>query len=189
MKVCSAQRRIYMEVVEPAINLDYVGTGMTGANGVIVDKATIQDVVVTMNAAANATPFSGHDEILKENLSQMTLDDDMDSIDVSQYLQVVDAFSMPSMQYDYHRKGFIQWVSCSSISLWWLHNQTYGEHTRSLEKPSLLSSADAKGDIYRDRFNLIRQRVLRNENFLPPSLQIIDNDNYLKVKNVLWIGH
>lgn len=97
-----------MEVVEPAINLDYVGTGMTGANGVIVDKATIQDVVVTMNAAANATPFSGHDEILKENLSQMTLDDDMDSIDVSQYLQVVDAFSMPSMQYDYHRKGFIQ---------------------------------------------------------------------------------
>jgi hypothetical protein len=53
---------------------------------------------------------------------------------------------------------------------------------RSKEKRSLLASADAKGDVYRDRFNLIRQRVLRNENFLPPSLQIIDNDSYLKVR-------
>lgn len=57
--------------------------------------------------------------------------------------------------------------------------------SRSREKRSLLASADAKGDVYRDRFNLIRQRVLRNENFLPPSLQIIDNDSYLKVWNGL----
>ncbi|CAO3675892.1 unnamed protein product [Umbelopsis vinacea] len=143
-----------------------------GANGVIVDKATIQDVVDTMQAAAAAaissTPFSGQEEILKENLSQMTLDDEIDSIDVSQYLQVVDAFSMPSMQYDYHRKGFVQ----------------------SSEKPSLLSSANAKGDVYRDRFNLIRQRVLRNENFMPPSVQLIDNDSYLKITPIKsLIGH
>ncbi|CAO3683724.1 unnamed protein product [Umbelopsis ramanniana] len=143
-----------------------------GVNGIIVDKASIQDVVDMIQAAtaatSSSTPFSQPDEILKENLSQMTLDDEVESIDVSQYLKVVDAFSMPSMQYDYHRKGFVQ----------------------SSEKPSLLSSSDAKGDIYRDRFNLIRQRVLRNDSFLPPSLQIIDSDSYLKITPIKsLIGH
>ncbi|CAM0136734.1 unnamed protein product [Umbelopsis sp. WA50703] len=143
-----------------------------GVSKVIVDKTTVQDVVEVMQAAAvaatNITPFSTQDELLKDDLSQMTLDDESDNIDVSQYLHVVDAFSMPAMQYDYHRKGFV----------------------KSKEKRSLLASADAKGDVYRDRFNLIRQRVLRNENFLPPSLQIIDNDSYLKITPIKsLIGH
>jgi hypothetical protein len=97
-------------------------------NGIIVDKASIQDVVNMIQAAtaaaSSSTPFSQPDEILKENLSQMTLDDEVENIDVSQYLKVVDAFSMPSMQYDYHRKGFVQYVEDYFYIKWWLRKLT-----------------------------------------------------------------
>ena len=97
-------------------------------NGIIVDKASIQDVVDMIQAAtaaaSSSTPFSQPDEILKENLSQMTLDDEVENIDVSQYLKVVDAFSMPSMQYDYHRKGFVQYVDHYFYIKSWLRKLT-----------------------------------------------------------------
>lgn len=34
----------------------------------------------------------------------------------------------------------------------------------------------------RDRFNIIRQVVLRNENFSPPAIAGRDRDSYLKVR-------
>lgn len=52
---------------------------------------------------------------------------------------------------------------------------------RSNEKPSLLAGANEKGEMYRERFKLVKQRLLRNENFCPPTMQMSDDDNFEKV--------
>ena len=61
---------------------------------------------------------------------------------------------------------------------WWLARLRYIRHTYNI---SLVSTADAKADIYRDRYNLLLQRILHNENFSPPSFQNVEKDSYLKV--------
>lgn len=52
------------------------------------------------------------------------------------------------------------------------------------ERPSLLANARQKGDMYRERFKLVRQRLLRNEAFCPPSMRLSDDENFVKVREM-----
>ncbi|KAJ2499953.1 DNA-directed DNA polymerase epsilon, subunit B [Coemansia sp. RSA 1972] len=65
--------------------------------------------------------------------------------DQSSVFSVISAFDVPPLWYDPSTKTF----------------------THPFEKSEILSSAEAKASLFRQRYDLIKQRVLRNENFTP----------------------
>ena len=54
-------------------------------------------------------------------------------------------------------------------------------YIRCPDKAVLLGGANEKAALFRDRFDIIKQRLMHNENFCPPSTHVSDNDSYLKV--------
>ncbi|KAI8062723.1 DNA polymerase alpha/epsilon subunit B-domain-containing protein [Gongronella butleri] len=95
----------------------------------------------------------------------MSIDDEV--IDVTKHFHVVDAFDMPRLQYDYHRKVF----------------------SKSNTPPTLLGTAKDKAEMYRDRLNLVKQRLLRHERFCPTAMHL-DKQSYIKITPIkALIGH
>lgn len=115
--------------------------------------------------AANLTPFQRADEEIMDSLQDMTIDEShSETIDVTQHFHVVDAFSMPRLSYDEHSRTF-----------------------HKTKAPTLLlGEAREKGEMYRERLILVRQRLLRNENFCPPSMQMTDSADFIKVSFFTW---
>ena len=70
-------------------------------------------------------------------------DEDEDIKDPRKWLKVIDAFEQPRLLYNVAKKHF----------------------DRDPSKPSLLPSASHKTQVFRNRYNLIHQRLLRNESF------------------------
>lgn len=52
---------------------------------------------------------------------------------------------------------------------------------RSKKPSKLLASVREKGEMFRERLLLVKQRLLRNENFCPPSMQMTDSANFISV--------
>ncbi|KAK9763417.1 DNA-directed DNA polymerase epsilon, subunit B [Basidiobolus ranarum] len=80
-------------------------------------------------------------------------------IDVTPYLHVVDAFEVPRWKYNFTRKNF-------------------SSHP---DKPQLFATAGNKASLFRDRHDLLRQRILRNENFVPPAFSNRDKGEYVQL--------
>lgn len=140
---------------------------------VIVNEATIRDVITMMHSsaaiAATLTPFQRADQDINDSLQDMTIDEDKDeAVDVTQHFHVVDAMDMPRMTYDEHTRTFVK-----------------------SNKPSkLLASVREKGEMFRERLLLVKQRLLRNENFCPPSMQMTDSANFISITPIkALIGH
>lgn len=78
-------------------------------SSVIVDKASLEQIIhglrVEAEAASVKTPFQKDDD-LQDSLQDMSINEDGDTIDVTQHFHAADAFQMPRLQYDYHRKAF-----------------------------------------------------------------------------------
>ncbi|CAO3616529.1 unnamed protein product [Cunninghamella blakesleeana] len=91
----------------------------------------------------------------------MSLSESSEVIDIQQHIHVIDAFKMPRLHFDYHRKAF----------------------QASLAPPTLFGSGDDKAEMFRDRLNLVKQRLLRNERFSPTSMHI-DKTAYIKITPV-----
>ncbi|KAI8333436.1 DNA polymerase alpha/epsilon subunit B-domain-containing protein [Chlamydoabsidia padenii] len=128
---------------------------------VIVDKASLEQVIQALQTEAAAatvkTPFQ-KDYDLQDSLQDMSINEAVDTIDVTQHLHVADAFKMPRLQYDYHRKLFLT----------------------SPHPTTLLGTATDKAEMYRDRMNLVKQRLLRNEQFCATSMHL-DKESYIKI--------
>lgn len=80
---------------------------------VIVDEATIRDVITMMHSsaaiAATLTPFQRADQEINDSLQDMTIDEDKnETVDVTQHFHVVDATDMPRMTYDEHTRTFVK---------------------------------------------------------------------------------
>ncbi|KAL0088647.1 DNA polymerase alpha/epsilon subunit B-domain-containing protein [Phycomyces blakesleeanus] len=138
----------------------------------IVDKSSLVEVVESLqtSAAASAalTPFTRPDEDIDNSLQSLSINEVKEAIDIAQHFHVVDSFDVPRLTYDYHRKAF----------------------TKVSEPPSLLASPREKGNMFCERLNIIRQRLLRNESFCASSAQMSDNDTYLKITPIKsLIGH
>ncbi|KAG9044272.1 DNA-directed DNA polymerase epsilon, subunit B [Tulasnella sp. UAMH 9824] len=91
---------------------------------------------------------------------------DTDELDPEQHLYFINAMEMPRWLYSHERRSF---------------EKVSGQ-------PSLGGQPTARAQFMRDRFNIIRQVVLRNENFSPPAIAGRDRDSYLKLtttKNLL----
>jgi DNA polymerase epsilon subunit 2 len=77
---------------------------------VIVDKASLELIVHSLQTEAAAatvkTPFQ-KDYDLQDSLQVMTIQEPAEAIDVTQHFHVADAFKMPRLQYNYHRKVFL----------------------------------------------------------------------------------
>ncbi|GAA6030941.1 hypothetical protein JCM8097_008948 [Rhodosporidiobolus ruineniae] len=89
-----------------------------------------------------------------------------DDIDPNQCLRIVDAFDMPAWRWDEIRGGFDKSKAASTIA------------------PGALS----KSRYLRDRFNIIKQVILRNEHFCPPAVVGPERGIYMKlttIKNLL----
>ncbi|KAI9490313.1 DNA polymerase alpha/epsilon subunit B-domain-containing protein [Zychaea mexicana] len=99
---------------------------------------------------------STQEENINNDMRTMSI---IDRVDVTQHFDVVSAFDMPRLRFNHVRKTFI---TCN-------------------DKPVLLGSANEKAALYRDRFDIIKQRLMHNENFCPPSTHVSDNDTYLKI--------
>ncbi|KAH7356805.1 DNA polymerase alpha/epsilon subunit B-domain-containing protein [Rhexocercosporidium sp. MPI-PUGE-AT-0058] len=74
-------------------------------------------------------------------------EDDEGLRDPRKWLKVVDAFEQPRLVYNVGKKHF----------------------DRDSSKPSLLPQASHKTQVFRNRYNLIHQRLLRNESFQTPT--------------------
>ncbi|EIW66910.1 hypothetical protein TREMEDRAFT_45435 [Tremella mesenterica DSM 1558] len=95
---------------------------------------------------------------------QLGVNDNDDMLDPSEvnietHFSVVDAFDMPAVHFDAVRGGF-----------------TTSKHT-----PSLAGQASSRAAFLRERWGIIKEIILRNENFTPPAIAGHDRDNYLKL--------
>ncbi|KAJ2552087.1 DNA-directed DNA polymerase epsilon, subunit B [Coemansia sp. RSA 1933] len=74
-------------------------------------------------------------------------------------------------------------ISAYDVPPWW-----YDPGKRSFEHPfektDILSSAGAKAALFRQRYDLIKQRVLRNENFMPISFSDQERERFYKLSTI-----
>ncbi|KAJ1821677.1 DNA-directed DNA polymerase epsilon, subunit B, partial [Coemansia sp. RSA 2599] len=75
---------------------------------------------------------------------------------------VIDAFDIPAWWYDPGKKMFVQ----------------------PFEKGDIMSSAESKAALFRQRYDLLKQRVMRNENFMPVSFSNQEKDRFYKLSTI-----
>ncbi|GAA5887987.1 hypothetical protein JCM16303_005226 [Sporobolomyces ruberrimus] len=111
-------------------------------------------------------------ELLEETYEKLRVSADQpedgsaDDLDPSNYLKIVNAFDMPLWRWDDGRGGF----------------------AKSQNKPTLAPGALSKAQYLRDRFNIIKQVILRNEHFSAPTVVGPERHDYMKlttIKNLL----
>jgi DNA polymerase epsilon subunit 2 len=85
--------------------------------------------------------------------------------DPRKWLKVIDAFEQPRLGYNVGKKHFDRLVEDVSY-----HTAT-NPRFRDTSKPSLLPSPARKTQVFRNRYNVIHQRLLRNESFQAPAFE------------------
>ncbi|WVN91125.1 DNA polymerase epsilon subunit B [Cryptococcus depauperatus CBS 7841] len=100
-----------------------------------------------------------------ENLQLGTTEDsqiaDPSEVNVESHFSVIDAFKMPAIRFDSVRSGFVI----------------------AKNKPSLAGDAASKSAFLRERWAIIKDIILRNENFTPPAIGGTDRSTYLKLSS------
>ncbi|KAJ3357643.1 DNA polymerase epsilon subunit 2 [Entophlyctis luteolus] len=105
-------------------------------------------------------------KVLREVLAKLTLNDAdtlgsaPDDIRAMQmFLHVVDLFKVPKWEYCVEARAFV----------------------RSSEPLQLHATAAIQSHVLRDRYELIKQRVMRNENFRPPTFAAARNTDFYEI--------
>lgn len=118
-------------------------------------------------------------EKLRVSADQPAENGDGTEFDSSHYLKIVSAFDMPPWRWNEENKAFEKYVStlnklarASLIGCWF---------SRQAKSASLAPPATAKSKYLRDRFNIIKQVILRNEHFCPPAVAGQERTDYMKV--------
>ena len=96
------------------------------------------------------------------------------SLDPSSYTRIIDAFDMPWLHFDGEKKTFVHHNNLTSS------NANTKDGAR--KKPSLAGAPESRAMYLRDRYNILKQVILRNEHFSPPALPGHDRENYMKVR-------
>lgn len=107
-----------------------------------------------------------YQQLLLEDTAQEvqdTQDGQMDVIDPDRYFQAMNVFDMPKIVFDERRKMF--------------------EKVPESKRPSILAPPQAKPGYLAERLKIIRNVIMRNENFLPPlaSGTSRDRDAFMKL--------
>lgn len=109
----------------------------------IVSKETVDDVVSSLDRANGAGIYAGAaDGTGLGGAGARTRLDEEDDI------TVVDAFSVPRFNYDTQRRVF---------------------HENASKDPTINAEAESKIELYRERFLLLQQRIMRHRMFVKPT--------------------
>jgi DNA polymerase epsilon subunit 2 len=107
----------------------------------------------------------------QSSLGMSTLDMDDESEEIKEprkWLRIIDAYEQPRLIYNVAKKHFDRFVASNILSIMILA-ENFGY--RDTSKPSLLPSPSHKTQVFRNRYNLIHQRLLRNESFHTSSFE------------------
>ncbi|KAI9502962.1 DNA polymerase alpha/epsilon subunit B-domain-containing protein [Coemansia spiralis] len=74
-------------------------------------------------------------------------------------------------------------ISAYDIPPWW-YDPGKKMFVHPFEKSEILSSAEAKAALFRQRYDLLKQRVMRNENFMPISFSDQEKDRFYKLSTI-----
>jgi len=84
--------------------------------------------------------------------------------DIREWMKVIGAFEQPKLVYNFTQKHFERYVLCMSLK------RLTGAYTpRSISKPSLFPDPSHKTELFRQRYHIVHQRILRNETFQAPT--------------------
>ncbi|KAK4052790.1 DNA-directed DNA polymerase epsilon, subunit B [Microbotryomycetes sp. JL201] len=119
------------------------GNGLDGPGKITVPL--LEDVYEKLMVAADQPVDTGGARAPHVNTNGGSLDDESDS---RHFLKIVNAFDMPALRWAEERKTF----------------------QMSDKAPSLAPNATSRARYLRDRFNVIKQVILRNEHFTPPAI-------------------
>ncbi|QSZ36732.1 hypothetical protein DSL72_006615 [Monilinia vaccinii-corymbosi] len=101
-------------------------------------------------------------------MSMLEVDDEADEDglrDPRKWLKVIDAFEQPRLVYNVAKKHFDRYALI-------MNSLGYGlMQCRDTSKPSLFPPASHKTLLFQNRYNIIHQRLLRNESFQTPAFQ------------------
>lgn len=122
-------------------------------------------------------------ELLEETYEKLRVSADQpveggaggDDLESTHYLKIVDAFAMPPWRWGDELGGFEKLVlSYRRICIPWrkrkLINFFYRRKIRASKGPSLAPPPTSKARYLRDRYNIVKQVILRNEHFSPPAI-------------------
>jgi DNA polymerase epsilon subunit 2 len=91
-------------------------------------------------------------------------DEDEDLLkDPREWIKVIDAYEQPRLVYNTSKKHFDKLV----VSKCTFH--VPADHIRSATKPSLFPDPSHKTELFRQRYHVVHQRILRNETFQAPT--------------------
>lgn len=137
----------------------------------IVNVTALEEVYARLQAVEAG---NGADEGQMDH-GQDQADPDAISLDPSTYTRVIDAFDMPWLHFDGEKKTFVH------------HNNLTTSNTNTKDgarkKPSMAGAPESRAMYLRDRYNILKQVILRNEHFSPPALPGHDRDSYMKVSS------
>ncbi|KAI9366064.1 DNA polymerase alpha/epsilon subunit B-domain-containing protein [Zopfochytrium polystomum] len=120
--------------------IQHQGEETEGSRGLFVERDSLETVV---NNVLRKRAITGS----AVDNQDAEMDEDM-AANLGAYLHVIDAFKIPKWSYLVDSKNFVL----------------------SRDTPEVLGSADSKALMHRDRYELIKQRLLRNEQFRPSSI-------------------
>lgn len=100
------------------------------------------------------------------------------------YLKVVNAFDMPRLTWSAERNAFERCALFAFVcdSRAWNESQPKHICIHRVKDGSLAGSPESKAAYLRDRYNTIKQVILRSEHFSPPALPGHDRKDYLQVR-------
>ncbi|KAJ3414875.1 DNA polymerase epsilon subunit 2 [Chytridiales sp. JEL 0842] len=139
--------------------LDYIAMAYIkhqGSGKLFVDKESLKSIVDSLVRKNSVNQLHDADDEGSQNACAAALDD------ISALLHVVDAFSVPKWVYITEKKSF----------------------TRNTEANHVFATASAKAAVCRDRFDLIRQRILRNDMFRPSPLAGVGKSEHLSIISI-----
>ncbi|KAF9931098.1 DNA-directed DNA polymerase epsilon, subunit B [Linnemannia zychae] len=157
-----------------------------------IDMDSMRDRIQEMEGEQNNNEhnqYSRDDDLFMEsthdNMSQMgeMAEDDMDDVDITEMLHVIDAFSMPRWSWASDVKTFTRVEPLASNTRETnTHHQTNGSTSATSKANHILGQAEEKTAMFRDRYHVLLQRVMRNECFAPPVFTGgMEQDRYLKL--------
>lgn len=127
----------------------------------IVSTQALEDVYARLKATEGG---GGDDEDADEN------GEDGGQGSGEKYIRVIDAFDMPALHFDGEKKAFVRKADYQKGG-----------------KQSIAGRPDSKAMYLRDRYNILKQLILRNEHFSPPALPGHDRENYMKVSTSAFV--
>lgn len=121
-----------------------------------------------------------------DGMSQMDVmaEDDGDDVDITEMLHVIDAFSMPRWSWASDIKTFTRTESSAANNQQESDAQRHGSNRSATTSSTnhVLGQAEEKTAMFRARYHVLLQRIMRNECFAPPVFTGgMEQDRFLKL--------